>query len=183
MSQTEAVVTLLRQLILSSITSSLPQTALFLSERLQALDPLSELAVYLLSESLSAAGQDRAAISVLRGKVRPLGLGPATDPLAGSTEGDKENAALKEKGKGKGKSAPTASSFLANQPQLPAIETSVRCAYVYARCCGKIGRPKDGQEVLKRAQDKLKGKPQGALPLLDFHSGKGNCGLTIHAGE
>jgi predicted Zn-dependent protease len=63
-------VTLLKDLVSNALASNLLPTALFLAERLHALDPASEAAVYLLAVALWRNSEPTGAIETLRRPVR-----------------------------------------------------------------------------------------------------------------
>lgn len=155
----KALTTLLTDLSLDALASSLPKTALFYAERLHALTPSSEPATWLLASCLTQGGQHKAA-------ARFLSQTLVAPPSAATDFG----------GKGKGKQreedvfggddgwdfgmAGYWSKPSGPQAQKIANLASVRCAQLYAEACKELGRPKEGLEVLRRALNELSLTPR-----------------------
>jgi hypothetical protein len=118
------VLALFVRLITLSLSLGLHDTAVFIAERYSCLCPASEEAVFYHSLALLRCGQDRLALETLKKAM-------VTDAAAA------------------GMSA--SSSKRGQQQPKPAFEASLRCAWVYAEACMKLGRPHEGGEVLRRA--------------------------------
>ena len=124
---------LLTALIVTAITSGLAPSAQFLAERLYTVNASDETTTYLLALAYWRAGQPRAAIEILRQRViPPMNMQIALQQINGLP---KMNV---------GRYGPVTAV-----PR-PANECSIRCAWIYASCCGEVGRPKEGEEVLAK---------------------------------
>lgn len=136
----------LTTLIESALSAGLDRTALFLAERLAAALTQDEASAYLLALSLYRNRLYQGCVYVLRSAVHPKE--PASDPLQAPKK-------------------PATRAFAQwKQQQLvlvPAIEASLRCAWLYSQACSRIGRPRDGESVLASALDRFshKGKREG----------------------
>lgn len=115
--------TVVLQLVLHAVGAGLNETALFIAELL-ASSQADELSCYALALAHWRVGEPRAAIEILRQRI-----------VVSSSE------ALQFNG------GPLHRATLGR----PANEASVRCAHIYASCCGELGRPREGEEVLAKA--------------------------------
>ena len=143
-------------LINEAIQAELHSSALFLSERLHAALPTEESSVYYLALSLLRSNNAIGAIEVLKQVVKkpePPGAAaikaqsPARTKISGLT------------------------AWRQQQQMKPACQMSVRCAWVYAKACGAVGRSREGEEMLQKAVDKfskgtgLKAEGLASLPI------------------
>lgn len=160
---TNSLINLLVIIILNSLKSELVHTALFFSERLHALIPSSELAVWLLSLSLLRSGNHQATVHLLKNTpiFIPHHPNPGIPPSESNSKGkarqfdddpfniqhptDEMDQSLwdwNHQGSVKG-------------TQRAAHSASTRCALVYSKACNLINRPKEGLEVYLKAIDRF----------------------------
>ncbi|GAA5990103.1 hypothetical protein JCM11641_007068 [Rhodosporidiobolus odoratus] len=130
---------LLKHLTLSSLSIS-PPSAIFYAERLAALDPASEPSTYLVAYSLVQSHNYLQALWHLRQPITFL-----------STSHNLSQFLTAPNRRGPQPPIPsTSSSSASSKLTRTAIECSLRCARLYADTCAKLGRAKEGREVLAR---------------------------------
>lgn len=156
-----ARVALLRHLVLAFLGAS-PSSALFYAERLHALDAQREHACYLLALALERTKRPREAMHVLRQPVAPMSDSPGTSAMGSTMAAAPPATSHANKRRGAQKPATAAaaaqslfhssqSQSLASRSPLPACETTVRCARLYASCASQVGASKDALDALMRA--------------------------------
>ncbi|KAG0146476.1 hypothetical protein CROQUDRAFT_671103 [Cronartium quercuum f. sp. fusiforme G11] len=154
-----SLINLLVRIILTALNSDLLHSALFFSERLHALIPSSELAVWLLSLSLLRTGNHQATVHLLRNtpifiphhpsRSSPNPKGKARlveeDPFSIQHSLDEIDHSLWEWNH----------QDLVRGKQRAAHSASARCALVYSKACNLINRPKEGLEVYLKVIDQV----------------------------
>lgn len=124
-SRSSDVLALFVRLVCLSLSLSMHESALFIAERYACLCPNSEEAVFYHSLALLRSGQARMALETLR---LATAVTTSTSDVVQASVGRRAQEQLK-----------------------PAIEASLRCAWVYAEACIKLDRAQEGAEVLRKA--------------------------------
>lgn len=132
----------LLKLIISSLLPASPISALFYAERLYSLDSTIESTVFLLALMLKECGREMEAINILRGTITFT----PNSTSNGAINGEAQTGLAGGKRWNNAGTSSTATKTLIKT----SIESSIRCARLYADCCQSLGREKEGREILAK---------------------------------